>query len=88
MKTQISHYDVARVVSYCMTETTKLKALVPENPLLSIDIKSVEGRRYIIRRFWPDNEEETQVLLEDSLRNWVNFYTALLCVRLKAIKEE
>ena len=48
----------------------------------------VEGRRYIIRRFWPDNEEETQVLLEDSLRNWVNFYTALMCDRLKATKKE
>jgi hypothetical protein len=62
--------------------------LAPKNPLLAIDIKSVEGRRYIIRRFWPDNEEETQVLLEDSLRNWINFYTALMCDRLKVTKKK
>lgn len=85
---QISTYDVTRVVYHCMIEVAKLRALVPENPLLAIDIKSVEGRRYIIRHFWPDEEEETQVLLEDSMRNWVNFYTELMCNRLKATKRE
>jgi hypothetical protein len=84
VKTQINAYDVAIAAAHCISLAAKLRVVAPEHPLVAINIQSTNGRRYVIGHYWPDDEEETQILLEDSLRNWVNFYTTLLCVRLKA----
>ena len=87
MSTKITINHISFVVAACARQSKKLQQHVKDDPLLAIDIHSEAGRKDMFNQFWPKGNEESLDLMENSLRNWINFYTALYLSYLTALSK-
>lgn len=80
---RITYQMVSQMVTICQEERIKLRALDHLHPLLLQNPLGLNGERWLLENFWPEQEEVTGVMNEDSMKVWCNFHTALLMARLK-----
>jgi hypothetical protein len=78
---RITYVDVYDATTACLKERIRLRQVDHSNTLLKHHPLSLEGEKWVLENFWPEEDEVSPYHNENMLQAWVNFYTALNCAR-------